>query len=201
MALVTEVSYKSKGNNLNKVLTAAIFMAVTSSAMGSDFKTHPRWWHGQGQVQKQATVSVNKNDNLNYNRNDNKNLNKNTNLNSNTSTSTSSSTADASNSGVSNSTSVTTERSAPSVAVGSIYPTATCQAGMGVGGSGVSGSGLINFSWTKKECSTVVLAQNFMAIGMPETSCELLKTTASWKRAMKDNPQMKAACDSPKAVK
>lgn len=87
-------------------------------------------------------------------------------------------------------------RNAPSVALGSVYPTATCQGGLGIGGSGVNGSGLLNFSFTKKECETVVLAQNFAAIGMPETSCDILKTTKAWKRAAKANPKIQADCDA-----
>lgn len=86
-------------------------------------------------------------------------------------------------------------RNAPSVALGSVYPTAGCQGGFGIGGSGVNGSGLLNFSFTKKECETVVLAQNFAALGMPETSCDILKTTKAWKRAVKANPEIAAVCD------
>lgn len=87
-------------------------------------------------------------------------------------------------------------RNAPSVALGSVYPTATCQGGVGVGGSGVNGSGLLNFSFSKKECETVVLAQNFASIGMPETSCDILKTTKAWKRALAASKDLKADCDA-----
>lgn len=85
-------------------------------------------------------------------------------------------------------------RNAPSVALGGVYPTAGCQAGFGIGGSGVNGSGLINFSFTKKECETVVLAQNFAAIGMPDVSCKVLMTTKAWKRAAAKDDTLTALC-------
>jgi hypothetical protein len=88
-------------------------------------------------------------------------------------------------------------RNAPSVALGAVYPTASCQGGVGLGGSGVNGSGLLNFSFTKKECETVVLAQNFAALGMPDVSCEILKTTKAWKRAVVNNPELAAHCEQP----
>jgi hypothetical protein len=62
----------------------------------------------------------------------------------------------------------------------------------------VNGSGLLNFSYSKKECETIVLAQNFASIGMPETSCDLLKTTKAWNRAAAINPKLVAECE-PKA--
>lgn len=86
-------------------------------------------------------------------------------------------------------------RNAPSVIGGTIYPTAGCERGFGIGGSGVNGGGLLNFSYGKKECETIVLAQNFAQIGMPETSCDLLKTTKAWKRALKANPKLAASCE------
>lgn len=90
-------------------------------------------------------------------------------------------------------------RNAPSVIGGAIYPTAGCERGFGIGGSGANGGGLLNFSYGKKECETIVLAQNFAQIGMPETSCDLLKTTKAWKRAVKANPEIAASCE-PKGV-
>ena len=71
------------------------------------------------------------------------------------------------------------------------------------------GASLIGFSFTKKECETVVLAQNFAAIGMTDTACDVLLTTAAAKRAFKGrdmpkcNPQAAApqgAAGSPTAV-
>lgn len=86
-------------------------------------------------------------------------------------------------------------RNAPSVALGSVFPTASCQGGFGIGGSGVNGSGLLNFSFTKKECETFLLAQHFMSIGMPDISCEILKTTKSFKRALKQYPELRTLVD------
>lgn len=86
-------------------------------------------------------------------------------------------------------------RNAPSVALGSIFPTASCQAGVGIGGSGVNGSGLFNFSFTKKECEAFLLAQHFVSIGMPDISCEILKTTKAFQRAVKIYPQLDMLTD------
>lgn len=92
-------------------------------------------------------------------------------------------------------------RNAPSVALGSVFPTASCQGGFGLGGSGVNGSGLLNFSFTKKECETFLLAQHFMSIGMPDISCEILKTTKSFKRALKQYPELQLLVDCSPPVK
>lgn len=90
-------------------------------------------------------------------------------------------------------------RNAPSFAIASVYPTAGCQAGVSLGGSGVNGGGGLAFSLTKKECEAVVLAQNFAAIGMPDTSCDILKTTKAFKRAAKQIPALKDVSCEPKA--
>ena len=92
-------------------------------------------------------------------------------------------------------------RNAPSVALGSVFPTASCQGGFGIGGSGVNGSGLLNFSFTKKECETFLLAQHFMSIGMPDISCEILKTTKAFKRALKQYPELQMLVDCSPPVK
>jgi len=92
-------------------------------------------------------------------------------------------------------------RNAPSVALGSVFPTANCQGGVGFGGSGVNGSGLLNFSFTKKECETFLLAQHFMLIGMPDISCEILKTTKSFKRALNQYPELQMLVDCSPPVK
>lgn len=91
-------------------------------------------------------------------------------------------------------------RNAPSVALGGVFPTADCQGGFGLGGSGINGSGLLNFSFSKKECQLVVLAQNFAALGMPDVSCEILKTTKAWQNAVKRNPNLAAVCETPEVV-
>lgn len=112
-------------------------------------------------------------------------------------------TQSANNQGNAQSTHITSNavRNAPAIALGAVFPTAGCQGGVGLGGSGVNGGGLLNFSYTKNECETVVLAQNFAAIGMPETSCDILKTTKAWQRAIAANPQIAASCEpKPAAV-
>jgi hypothetical protein len=104
--------------------------------------------------------------------------------------------AEANNSGLSQAVALNYKgvRNAPSVALGAGFPTAGCQGVAGIGGSGVNGSGLFNFSFTKKECETVVLAQNFAALDMPDVSCEILKTTKAWQRAVEKNPALEANC-------
>lgn len=92
-------------------------------------------------------------------------------------------------------------RNAPSVALGSIFPTASCQGGVGVGGSGVNGSGLLSFSFTKKECEAFLLAQHFVSIGMPDISCEILKTTKAFRRAEKQYPELRMLTDCSPAPK
>ena len=97
--------------------------------------------------------------------------------------SSSSSMSHSGDSAANNSLTVNSTRNAPAVIAAAVYPTAGCQAGFGIGGSGVNGGGLVNFSFTKKECEKVVLAQNFAAIGMPDTACKILATTKAFKRA------------------
>lgn len=87
-----------------------------------------------------------------------------------------------------------TKRNAPGIVGGSVFPTATCKAGFGIGGSGAAGGGLINIATTDKECQTIVLSQNFAAIGKNETACELLKVTKTWARAVKKNPTLAETC-------
>lgn len=88
------------------------------------------------------------------------------------------------------------KRNAPAIAAPSIYPTAGCQAGVSMGGSGPGGAGLLGFSFTKKECEIVVLAQNFASIGMTDTACDILKTTKAFQRTgLKDVP-----CVTPKPL-
>lgn len=91
--------------------------------------------------------------------------------------------ADSNSGGNTLSTTYKAVRNPPSIALAGVYPTASCQGGIGLGGSGPNGAGLVSFSFTKKECETVVLAQNFLAIGMPDVSCKILSTTKAFKRA------------------
>lgn len=88
-------------------------------------------------------------------------------------------------------------RSAPSVFAPSVFPTAGCQGGISLGGSGVNGGGAIGFGFTRRECSTVVLAQNLAAIGLTKAACEALMSTPSAKRVWKDAKQ-RPVCVDPK---
>lgn len=82
------------------------------------------------------------------------------------------------------------KRNAPGIVGGSVFPTATCKAGFGIGGSGPAGGGLLNIATTDRECQVIVLAQNFDAYGERETACKLLLTTKTWARAIKKNPAL-----------
>jgi hypothetical protein len=95
------------------------------------------------------------------------------------------------------STHVQAKRNAPSISAGTVFPTASCKGGFGIGGSGAAGGGLVNFSTTDKECQTILLGDHFAAIGMPETACDLFMTTKTWARALKKNPALKVVCDKP----
>lgn len=90
------------------------------------------------------------------------------------------------------------KRNAPSIMAGSVFPTASCKSGFGIGGSGAAGGGLLNIATTDKECQTVVLSQNFSAIGRDETACLLLKTTRTWERSVKKDPALASLDCSPK---
>lgn len=95
------------------------------------------------------------------------------------------------------SSNVQAKRNAPSISGGTVFPTASCKGGFGIGGSGAAGGGLLNIATTDKECQTVLLGDHFASIGMPETACDLYKTTKTWERALKKNPNIRAACDAP----
>lgn len=95
------------------------------------------------------------------------------------------------------STHVEAKRNAPSISGGTVFPTASCKGGFGIGGSGPAGGGLLNIATTDKECQTILLGDHFAAIGMPETACDLFKTTKTWERALAKNPNIRAVCDAP----
>ena len=95
------------------------------------------------------------------------------------------------------STHVQAKRNAPSISGGTVFPTASCKGGFGIGGSGPAGGGLLNIATTDRECQTVLLGDHFAAIGMPETACDLYKTTKTWERALAKNPNIRAVCDAP----
>lgn len=88
------------------------------------------------------------------------------------------------------------KRNAPSISGGTVFPTASCKGGFGIGGSGPAGGGLLNIATTDKECQTILLGDHFAAIGMPETACDLYKVTKTWERALKKNPNIRAVCDA-----
>lgn len=94
-------------------------------------------------------------------------------------------------------THVQAKRNAPSISGGTVFPTASCKGGFGIGGSGPAGGGLLNIATTDKECQTILLGDHFAAIGMPETACDMYKTTKTWDRAVAKNPNIRAACDAP----
>jgi hypothetical protein len=90
----------------------------------------------------------------------------------------------------------TTSRNAPAVFAPTVFPTASCQGGFSLGGSGVNGGGAIGFGFTKKECQTVVLAQNLASLGFTQLACEALMSTPSAKRVW---PEAKdRVCDAPR---
>lgn len=90
----------------------------------------------------------------------------------------------ATNQGVSltNSSSYNAPRNAPSVFAPSVFPTANCLGGFSIGGSGPNGGGTLGFGFTKKECATIVLAQNLASLGLTQEACEALMSTPSAKR-------------------
>lgn len=106
-------------------------------------------------------------------------------------------TASASNEGVSQSVSFQDRLQAPSIAAPSVFPTATCQSGISIGGSSAGGGGLLGFSFTKRECELVVLAQNYLALGMYVPACETLNKTKAARRAFGNNLP---ACSAPVPV-
>jgi hypothetical protein len=70
-------------------------------------------------------------------------------------------------------------RNAPSVFAPSFWPTAACQSGVSLGAAGINGGGSLGFGFTKKECQTIVLAQNLQALGYYKAACEALMATPS----------------------
>jgi hypothetical protein len=82
------------------------------------------------------------------------------------------------------------KRNAPGAYAPSVYPTATCQKSVSLGFSGLWGGGSTGMSYSDKECQTTVLAQNLAAIGMTDTACDVLKTSDTWARAVKANPDL-----------
>jgi hypothetical protein len=87
------------------------------------------------------------------------------------------------------------KRNAPAAVAPNVYPTASCQKSASIGISGWWGGFGGGGSYADLECQTVVLAQNLAALGMTDTSCDVLRTTEAWKRAVAANPELgKVSC-------
>lgn len=76
-------------------------------------------------------------------------------------------------------------RQAPAVAQGSIIPP-SCGAGGNAGGSNSHGAAFLGFSWVTADCHRYIAAQNYMALGMPDFACEILNTTKTAKRVVRE---------------
>lgn len=72
-----------------------------------------------------------------------------------------------------------------------------CGAGVNGGGSREGGAGFLGLAWTTDQCYALLAAASFAAIGMPDTSCDLLVSMKSvqkaFKRAGKQLPDCTAA--------
>lgn len=92
--------------------------------------------------------------------------------------------ASADNEGVTQVTSINHRRNAPSLAQGGLA-VAGCGAGANGGGSREGGAGFLGFVWTTDQCYQLLAAASFAAIGMPDTSCDLLVGMKSVRKAFK----------------
>lgn len=75
-------------------------------------------------------------------------------------------------------------RNAPSLAQGGLAASG-CGAGVNGGGSRTGGAGFLGLVWTTDQCYALLAAEHFAAIGMPDTSCDLLVSMKSVQRAFK----------------
>lgn len=82
------------------------------------------------------------------------------------------------------------KRNAPAAVAPNVYPTATCQKSVSLGLSWLTGGAGGGMSYADKECQTTVLAQNFAAIGMTDTACDVLTTSDAWARAVAAKPEL-----------
>jgi hypothetical protein len=96
----------------------------------------------------------------------------------------SNSSASASNEGVTQVTAINHRRNAPSLAQGGLA-VAGCGAGANGGGSREGGAGFLGLVWTTDQCYALLAAASFAAIGMPDTSCDLLVSMKSVRKAFK----------------
>lgn len=92
--------------------------------------------------------------------------------------------ASANNEGVTQVTSINHRRNAPSLAQGGLA-VAGCGAGANGGGSREGGAGFLGLVWTTDQCYQLLAAASFAAIGMPDTSCDLLVSMKSVRKAFK----------------
>jgi hypothetical protein len=79
----------------------------------------------------------------------------------------------------------TVERSAPSIAQGSLY-IGDCGGAANGGGSNSNGAGFLGFAWTPKDCKILLAAAAFRAIGMADASCDMINALSVVKDRYKE---------------
>jgi hypothetical protein len=87
----------------------------------------------------------------------------------------------------------TVERSAPSIAQGSLY-IGDCGGAANGGGSNSNGAGFLGFAWTPKDCKILLAAAAFRAIGMADASCEMINALSVVKERFKELKQAPPPC-------
>lgn len=92
--------------------------------------------------------------------------------------------AESSNNGNHQGVTINHRRNAPSIAQGGLMASG-CGAGANGGGSREGGAGFLGLVWTTDQCYQLMAAASFAAIGMPDTSCDLLVAMKSVQRAYK----------------
>lgn len=91
---------------------------------------------------------------------------------------------DASNLGNAQHVTINHRRNAPSLAQGGLAVSG-CGSGVNGGGSRTGGAGFFGLVWTTEQCYALLAAEHFAAIGMPDTSCDLLVSMESVQKAFK----------------
>jgi hypothetical protein len=92
--------------------------------------------------------------------------------------------ASADNAGNAQSVNINYRRNAPSIAQGSLMP-AGCGAAGNAGGSQQGGAAFLGLAWTTHECYLLQYAAAYQAIGMVDFSCDLLRTSKTVQKALK----------------
>lgn len=92
--------------------------------------------------------------------------------------------AESSNNGNHQGVTINHRRNAPSLAQGGLAASG-CGAGANGGGSREGGAGFLGVVWTTDQCYQLLAAASFAAIGMPDTSCDLLVSMKSVQKAFK----------------